>query len=164
MSSYEQIKVCVPEKNRDRRAASWGAQNMKFHHIGLAVKSIERELSVYRRLGSNDISPVYSDPLLKVRVCFVELFGLRLELVEPLGSPSPIDVFLQKKIRMYHQCFEVSSLESTIERMQQMGALSIVPPTPAVAFEGRRVCFYILPNQDIVEFLEAQLITESDDS
>ena len=127
---------------------------MKFHHTGLAVKSITKELTTYEKLGGIKESEIFSDQNLGVKVCFVNLGGHRIELVEGIGETSPVNDMIKKGIRMYHQCFEVDSLDKYKSIFADMRAALVVPPTPAVAFNGRRVCFYLLPNRDLIELVE----------
>ena len=127
---------------------------MIFHHIGIAVKSIKNELDTYKTIGASEISEVFSDEKLGVNVLFLNLGGVRLELVEPRREGSPIDNYIKKKVRMYHKCFIVPSLSQIHEQMKVLRAAMVVKPTPAVAFAGKKVCFYLLPNGDLLEFLE----------
>ena len=56
-------------------------ENCKFHHIGLSVKSIN---SLFPK-----VKPIVA-PIQKVKVAFVKLQGVTIELLEPLNETSPI--------------------------------------------------------------------------
>lgn len=127
---------------------------MNFHHIGLAVSDIEKELLIYKELGAEQESEIFEDEKLQVSICFIKLGGSRIELVAPLTENSPVSNYIKKSIRMYHHCYEVNSLKDIHEQMKALGSFLIVPPTPAVAFGGRSVCFYMLRNKDLIEFVE----------
>jgi methylmalonyl-CoA/ethylmalonyl-CoA epimerase len=129
---------------------------MKFHHIGLAVSNIQEELKYYRSIGAGEFSPIYDDKIQNVKIVFFELGGIRYELVAPLTAGSPVDNFLKKKIRLYHTCFEVLSIEKETAMFQKTGALVILLPTKAIALANRRVTFLLTPNGDLIELLESE--------
>ena len=56
---------------------------------------------------------------------------------------------------MYHQGFEVASLETAIQDLRKQGALVASPPKPAVAFGGRRVAFLVFPTGMPFELIES---------
>lgn len=126
---------------------------MKFHHVGLATNCIKTELDIYRKLGCNSISEIYEDKNLGVKVCFVDLAGLYIELVEPLEKNSPVDNYLKKGVRMYHKCFIAPSMNFIHEKMRNLDAIMVSPPKPAIAFGGKEVVFYFLRNKDLIEFV-----------
>ena len=74
-----------------------GAQ---FEHVGVAVRRIE------------DGIPSVRDETQNVRVAFVFVDGLKMELVEPLGEDSPVTRFLDNGQGIYHACFRVPCLEN----------------------------------------------------
>ena len=128
---------------------------MKFHHIGLAVPQIEKELEYYHEIGASDFSPIYNDEIQNVRILFFILGGIRYDLVSPLSAGSPVDQYLKKKIRLYHTCYEVPDLEESIKTWQQKGAILVLKPTRAIALENRRVSFLLIRSGDLIELLEA---------
>ena len=75
-------------------------------------------------------------------------------MLEPHGDNSPVAKFLAKGGGLYHLCFEIDNLDEHLETLQQQGAFIIKPPTPATAFQGRRVAFVLMPDKDLVEFIE----------
>ena len=79
------------------------------------------------------------------------------ELVAPLaGAPrSPIDRVLEKGNTSYHVCYETPDLEATLARFVAEGALIVSDPVAAVAFEGRRIAWLLLPMRHLLELLEA---------
>ena len=70
---------------------------MRFHHVGYAVADIDRYLKEFLRplLVPSRVSPVYEDPIQRVRVLFAEVSpGTLIELVEPLDQGSPVTRFV----------------------------------------------------------------------
>jgi methylmalonyl-CoA/ethylmalonyl-CoA epimerase len=72
--------------------------------------------------------------------------ALRLELVAPYGSRSPVTSWLERGIKLYLLAFLATDLSAELERMRKHRAKLMLPPTPAFAFGGRHVAFVMLPN------------------
>ena len=129
--------------------------DLRFHHIGLACKDIEVERAAHRMLGYVDEGPVFIDPRQRIKGCFLVKDGMRIELLEPAGEPSPLKPFLTRGLKMYHQAFETGSIEAAVAELKRAGALVTVPPTPAVAFGGRAIAFLLLRTELLVELIQS---------
>lgn len=127
-------------------------------HIGYVVADIERYLKDFAipLFEPEAVSAIVEDPLQRVRVAFMTLQGgARIELIEPAGDTSPVSSFLkQKRGGLYHLCYAVTDLEREIARFRARGCFLISGPTPATAFNGRRVAFFGTRQNDIVELVE----------
>ena len=130
---------------------------MRYHHIGIAVENIKKEITFYETLGAQTMSPEIVDDVQKVRLQLLRMGGQMIELVSPVDSKtkSPIDNYLEKRIRMYHICYEVSDLIESITKFRKSGCLLIMEPTPAVLFNMRQISFVYTPNGDLIELLES---------
>jgi len=117
-----------------------------FDHVGLAVVSI-------RDTAGPDVE-VIDDPLQRVSVSFVNLAGLRVELIQPLGEGSPIDRSLRNGQSLVHLCFRVPSLESAVAHGRRSGLHQLARPVPAVAFGDRRIAWLFSKTIGLVELLE----------
>jgi methylmalonyl-CoA/ethylmalonyl-CoA epimerase len=129
--------------------------NLRFHHVGLACKDIEIERAAHRMLGYVEEGPDFVDPRQRIKGCFLVKDGMRIELLEPAGEPSPLKPFLARGLKMYHQAFETDSIDTSVAELKQAGALMTVPPTPAVAFGGRSIAFLLLRTELLVELIQA---------
>lgn len=129
---------------------------MKFHHIGLAVKSIQDELTFYKAVGATNISNIYNDELQNVKIAFFCLGGIRYELVEPLKPASPVDNFISKGIKIYHTCYEVNNINAAVDSFIAHGAVAVLSPTPACALGNNLVSFVLTSTNDLIEFLEVR--------
>ena len=125
-----------------------------FHHVGVAVKDIR---ATARRLasvfGAESESEILHDPNQGVRLQFMRLGNLRIELLEPAAEPSPLDAILKRGIALYQICHEVEDLDAELARLSKSGVAVLSPPKPAVAFGGRRVAF-VMCDGLIIELLE----------
>jgi methylmalonyl-CoA/ethylmalonyl-CoA epimerase len=118
-----------------------------FDHVGVAVPSI-------REAVEGDLR-VVSDGRQKVSVAFVELNGLRVELIEPHDEDSPVASSLESGRQLVHICYRVPDLDAAIRRGREHGFHRIGSPTPAVAFSGRRIAWVFSRTYGLVELLEA---------
>jgi methylmalonyl-CoA/ethylmalonyl-CoA epimerase len=138
---------------------------MRFHHIGYAVGSIAEYLDGFflEAFAPVHVSAPVADSVQRVRVCFAEMspssagpFGALIELVEPLGSDSPLrSIIGSRRGGLYHLCYEVDDLDGELNRLRRMRCLPLAKPTPAAAFDQRRIVFVLTPQHDLIELLEA---------
>jgi 4-hydroxyphenylpyruvate dioxygenase-like putative hemolysin len=142
----------------ETRSEEVAPSGVEFDHIGYAVANIADYLEtffvpLYRPV---DVSPTIEDPGLGVRIAFVTLAaGVRIELIEPLSEASPVSKFVgDRRGGLYHLCYATDDLEGEIARFRSRGCMPFSGPTPARAFEGRRVAFLYTPQRDIVELVE----------
>ena len=130
------------------------------HHVGYVVDSIEARIEDFRTtLGAVSKSPIFEDPIQRSRVAFLTFSGenaTQLELVEPLGTDSPVARFLDRGGGLHHLCYEVDDLRYHIEKVKPKHAVLVCPPHPAVAFGGRRIAWVVGPGSLLVEYLERQ--------
>ena len=95
---------------------------MKFHHTGIAVKSIAESVKIYSQIfGEESVSPIYNISSQKVNVCFVKISDeAYLELVEPTDPESTINKLIEKGITYYHAGYKVQNIEEVIENLQEI--------------------------------------------
>jgi methylmalonyl-CoA/ethylmalonyl-CoA epimerase len=129
-------------------------RGLRFHHIGLACRDLDKEAEALRLVGYEMEGEKFSDPLQKIHGCFLIGPGPRVELLAPLNESSPILTWLNKDIKMYHQAYEVESIEHAVEELKARQSVVVSRPKPAIAFGGRKVAFLMLPNRMLVELIE----------
>ena len=128
---------------------------MNIHHIGVVVKKVSDSAKYYSEIfGYRIVSSEIIDAKQKSLLLFIRLGENLLELIEPTGEDSPVYQFLQKGGGLHHLCYLVDDLEGEIQRFCELGALIVCPPTPAVAFDGRRIAFIYTKQKELVELLE----------
>jgi len=132
---------------------------MTFHHIGIAVKTIDQSAPDFLTSFLADWDGVITtDPVQRVRVCFLypRIAGMPvIELIEPLDSQSPVSRFLAKGGALHHFCFEVDLLDQHLECYRGNGDVIVQEPVPAVAFNQRRIAWVYTKQRMLLEFLEA---------
>jgi len=129
--------------------------NSIFHHVGIAVKSIEKTAVLFMEAGYK-MTSIFFDPKQNVKISFLEKTGSPLlELVEPVDEKSPVRNILDKVgVSAYHFCYEVENLDDSITQLRQKKFLLLVKPLEAVAFNGRRICFLYNKETGLIELLE----------
>lgn len=131
------------------------SEHFRFHHIGYATKTLEREREFFRQLGYVQAGESFSDDQQGVFGCFLEGPGPRLELLENLPGFETLTPWLNAGIGMYHLAYEVQDLAQAEFWARARRGRRITEPLPAVAFNGRRICFYLFRDGPMLEFIEA---------
>jgi methylmalonyl-CoA/ethylmalonyl-CoA epimerase len=126
----------------------------EFHHIGYATNSIERELKTFELLGYRVEGDRFTDPIQGVVGCFLVGPGPRTELLESLPDSKTLNPWIEAGVKMYHLAYLVDDIFRTVQWAREQRARVTVEPVPAVAFDGRRICFVMLRNGLLVEFIE----------
>lgn len=143
-----------------KRARSVARRNFKreagafsFHHIGVACRSIEKELPVYTLMGYEEEGACFEDPGQGIRGLFLN-GNPRLELLENLDGSQTLDQPLKRGQKLYHTAYRVERIEKAVEIMTRNRAKIISPLKPSVYF-GARICFLMLPNLSMIELIES---------
>jgi methylmalonyl-CoA/ethylmalonyl-CoA epimerase len=125
-----------------------------FHHIGYATKSLAHDREFFKQLGYVQEDDDFIDPEQGILGCFLEGPGPRLELLENLPGSDTLTPLLNSGIRMYHLAYQVENLEEAIVWARSKRGRMTVAPVPAVAFKGRRICFFAFREGPMLEFIE----------
>ena len=124
-----------------------------FHHLGVACTSIQSSLDYYKTLGYEEESEIYRDELLGIKCQFIAMKDApRLELCEALPGNYVLAPWLQGGSPIYHIAFNANiKFEDYVKSNQEK---IVFPPTPALAFQGRKVWFTLRANRQLVEYIE----------
>lgn len=136
-------------KNRMKRP-------MKIHHIGYAVKKIDKAIRSFENLGYL-FGEIIDDYDRNIRLSFGCKDGYRIELVQPLDKTkeSPVDAYLSKVgPTPYHICYESDDFENEVALLKQQGFRELIPPTKAVAFGGKNVIFMMNLGMGLMEIID----------
>lgn len=130
---------------------------LAFHHVGVAVRSMEEALATYVGLfGFEQVGDPVEVPPEKVRVCFVRPpSGPMIELVEGLTDESPVHGVIERTGGgTYHICYRVDDLDDAVRRLKRRRCF------PFRRFEVdapglRRFAFLLTPDRQLFELCEA---------
>lgn len=114
---------------------------MRLHHIGIAVRSIEKQLRLWRDVLGLRAGEVEEVPEQKVRLVKLEAGAMTIELLEPLVADSPVGKFIDKRGEgLHHLSFEVEDIGRTIRLFKSKG-LQMVDERPRQGAHGSSVAF-----------------------
>jgi len=128
---------------------------MDFHHVGLAVRSIEETAKWYIGAGFSR-SETIEEPIQNVLIAFLKRDDCPLlELVQPVDNTSPVYNVLKKTgVTPYHFCYETADLEKTIGDLEKQDYKVLVEPVHAIAFNNRKISFLYHIDVGLIELLE----------
>ena len=130
---------------------------MQFDHIGIFVKDIkfgEKELKKIIKIKKT--SKIYKDRNLKVAVRFLrDRNNICYEIVAPFGKNNPVTNILKDgKNILNHLAYRTKNFDKMIYKFRNNKYAPLCLPTPAKAFNGARVIFFLTPLKIIVELIE----------
>lgn len=122
---------------------------MIVHHMGIACKNIYKAISSLNRIHHiHWKSKIIWDEDRRVNLCLVEInTSERYELIAG-DLVNNMDGF-------YHVCYKVGDMSKSMKHMTQSGAIMVAPPSPAILFKNKKVCFFLTEYNSLVELLEA---------
>ena len=131
----------------------------RFHHVGYATKSIEKSIEIFRLFGYKTENSTILDERLGVKIQFLvhpNNGSPRIELVEDLvdGDNHPVRAILKQRPGSYHLAYLIDSIqEFSLENKLR----AITQCSPALAFEGRHVQFFMSRDEGIIELVSNAL-------
>jgi len=128
----------------------------QFHHIGVAVKDIDKTAALYEQ-GGYQKSDIIFDPVQNVTICWLTKVGMpTVELLAPADETSPVCKILEKNgVTPYHTCYVVDDIEQAIMALRQQKYVLVSKPVEAVAIHNCRVAFLHHRHVGILELVEA---------
>ena len=131
---------------------------LKFDHIGIALRSLAEGRTHLRALfGIVRWTAEFDDPLNRIRVQFGrDGSGIVYELIAPNGPEGPVGEALRTGSRILnHVAYLTPDLEQSAERLRRGGCMPFSDPTPAIAYDGRPIQFFISRYRFLIELIEA---------
>lgn len=115
----------------------------RLNHVAIAVRDIAAASRMYRSILGAEVSAPEALPEHGVTVVFIALPNTKIELLEPLGSDSPIARFLEKNPDggMHHVCYEVDDIAAARDRLVNSGARVLGSGEPKIGAHGKPVLF-----------------------
>ena len=113
----------------------------KINHIGIAVQSLEEQISFYRDVLGLPFSGVEEVPDQKVKVALFRVGEVQIELLEPTSADSPIAKFLESKgPGLHHIAYQTDNIEAQIEQFEQK-EISMIDRIPRTGAHQTRIAF-----------------------
>jgi catechol 2,3-dioxygenase-like lactoylglutathione lyase family enzyme len=127
-------------------------------HVAVTTRHFDQTIADYLSLPDARLArgPGWN-PTQRVDYAFISLAGGLT--VEVLGLKpdvtSPIEEHVRRGGGAYHLCYLVGDLDAAMARVREARGKIVVPPTPDVAFDGRRIAFFMHRAHGLVELVEA---------
>lgn len=113
----------------------------KISHIGIAVEDIEAASKFYTEALGLKLGGVEEVGDQKVKVAFLPIGEVRLELVQPTSPDSPVAKFLEKNgPGIHHIAYQVTDIAAEVERLKASG-VKMVDETPRHGAHNTRIAF-----------------------
>jgi methylmalonyl-CoA/ethylmalonyl-CoA epimerase len=113
----------------------------RINHIGIAVNSIDEQIPYYRDILGLSLESIQVVVDQKVKVAFFKVGEVRLELLEPTESSSPIAKFIEKRGQgVHHLAFGVADLPGRIEELKRAG-IQMIDQTPRLGAHDMKIAF-----------------------
>lgn len=113
----------------------------KIDHIGIAVNSLEESLSFYEDALGLKVENIEEVPDQKVKVGFLDIGGVHLELLEPSSQDGPVAKFIEKRGEgIHHIAILVDNIEESIELMKDKG-VKLIDESPRKGAGGSKMAF-----------------------
>ena len=115
----------------------------RIDHLGIAVESIAQARGLYEALGLH-VTHEETVEHEGVRTAMIPLGESRVELLEPLGSETPVGRFLSKRgAGLHHVALHVDNIETAWAELQARG-LTIASPAIQTG-AGGHLYFFLHP-------------------
>lgn len=108
------------------------------------------------RFGYVERTGVIHDPTQTAYVQFLHRPGetVYLELVAPDGPQSKLANALAKGTGLHHVCHSTPDIDAAVAHLRGQQMLLVLKPTPAVAFDGRRIAWLAGRDRLLLELVE----------
>jgi methylmalonyl-CoA/ethylmalonyl-CoA epimerase len=115
----------------------------RLNHVAIAVRDIAKASAVYRGTLGAEVSAPVPQPAHGVTTVFITLPNTKIELLEPLGSDSPIAKFLERNPDggIHHLCYEVDDILAARDRLKADGARVLGDGAPKIGAHNKPVLF-----------------------
>ncbi|MBN1756462.1 methylmalonyl-CoA epimerase [bacterium] len=110
-------------------------------HIALAVRDIETAGQFLKEALGLEIESIEKVPGQGVKVALINLFGVSLELIEPLDENSHLNKYLEKKgPGIHHLALKTDGLKDTLDDLKKKG-IRLINDTPLNGAHGKKIAF-----------------------
>ncbi len=114
---------------------------MKLSHIGVAVKDLDSAVATFSKLFGRRPRKTETVADQHVRIAFIPVGEISMELTEPTGPESPVARFLDKRGEgIHHLSFEVDDVEAEIRRLRDAG-FQMIDEKPRRGAGGALIAF-----------------------
>ena len=113
----------------------------KVDHIGIAVKSIEDALGLFRDAMGLELEHVEEVADQKVRIAFLPVGETHVELLEPTSPDSNVAKFLEAKGEgIHHIAFNVEDIDAALAALRDKD-IPLIDKEPRIGGGNKKIAF-----------------------
>ena len=110
-------------------------------HIGIAVNSIDKDAPFWKHILNLPHRGTEAVENQGVTTDIYDTGRGKVELLEAMGSDTPLGKFLEKRgAGMHHVCFEVDNIANAIKELKEFN-IQVLSNEPTMGAEGYKVVF-----------------------
>jgi methylmalonyl-CoA epimerase len=108
-------------------------------HIGIAVQDLESAKQFYEEKLGISIGP--EEKVGDMKIAFVPVGEVKIELIEPMSEDGVIGKFISKRGEGFHHiAYEVEDMEKALVALKD-GGVKLIDATPRPGAGGKKVAF-----------------------
>ncbi len=114
---------------------------LNLDHVAIAVEDLDAAIDGYRQ--KYNVEPLYREIVEEqgVEEAMIPAGGSFVQLLQPLGSETPVGKFVSKNGEgLHHVAYAVANIESALEHLANQGA-RLIDTEPRVGGRGARIAF-----------------------
>lgn len=112
----------------------------KISHIGIAVKDLEKSIRFYEKLGL-ELEAIETMKSQKVKVAFLPIGDVRIELLEATSEHSTIAKYIEKRGEgVHHIAFGTNDLQDRLDEIAANG-IRLIDKKPRLGAHNANIAF-----------------------
>ncbi len=112
----------------------------KISHIGIAVKDLEKSIRFYEKLGL-ELEAIETVKSQKVKVAFLPIGDVRIELLEATSEHSTIAKYIEKRGEgVHHIAFGTNDLQDRLDEIAANG-IRLIDKKPRLGAHNANIAF-----------------------
>ena len=125
---------------------------MHIHHLGCLTFDIEKTLNSYKSMPCTYISKEYYVKSQEVKIRFLKMNSIYLELIQPLNPESKLYKLKERGVSFYHLAFTTQDYNKDKEKLLKDHVF--VTEFSSEAFDSRRCTFMFNADNHLIELIE----------
>jgi len=122
-------------------------------HISIAVHDIAEAAAFFEKSLGLKVAHTEDIPAQGVKVAFIALGGVSIELIQPLDESSNLTRYLAKRgAGLHHIAFKVDDIASCLAQMKTAG-IRLIDETPRAGAHGKKIAF-VYPDKSTGTLIE----------
>ena len=113
----------------------------QINHIGIAVNSLDEQIIFYRDILKLEFEGIEEVSEQMVRIAIFKIGEVRIELLEPTNSESPVAKFLKKKGEgIHHIAYETDHIKNEIIGLKK-AEIRMIDENPRAGAHNTQIAF-----------------------